>query len=285
LYPRDAGGAAARQVPNLPGNVMTLFANQVALITGAGSGLGRELARVLARRGAAIAAVDLKPEPLESLAKELPDSRVGWTVADVTDLTGLRGAVIRLQEQLGPIDLLVANAGIGIETSALAFRAEDIAAQIRVNLIGVANSIDAVLQGMLARRQGQLVAISSLASYRGLPKMAGYCAAKAGVNALMESVRIEVRPYGIAVTTVCPGWVRTPMTANLSVPQPYLLPVEKAAERIVAAIQARRPFYAFPAPAAWQVAVLRWLPAGLSDWLLNRRLRSLDKRPATPRTV
>jgi short-subunit dehydrogenase len=264
---------------------MTPFANQVALITGAGSGLGRELARSLARKGAAIAAVDLKAEPLEALARELPGSRVGWTVADVTDLTGLRSAVIRLQEQLGPIDLLVANAGIGIETSALAFRAEDIAAQVRVNLIGVANSIDAVLQGMLARRQGHLVAISSLASYRGLPKMAGYCAAKAGVNALMESVRIEVRPHGIAVTTVCPGWIRTPLTANINVPQPYLLPVEKAAERIVTAIQARRPFYAFPAVAAWQVALMRWLPARLSDWLVNRRLRALAKGPVAPRTV
>jgi short-subunit dehydrogenase len=264
---------------------MTPFANHVAFITGAGSGLGRELARNLASKGAAIAAVDLKAEPLESLARELAPRRVAWAVADVTDLTGLRNAVIGLQEQLGPIDLLIANAGIGIETSALAFRAEDIAAQVRVNLIGVANSIDAVLQGMLARKQGHLVAISSLASYRGLPKMAGYCAAKAGVNSLMEAVRIEVRPYGIAVTTICPGWIRTPLTANINVPQPHMLPVEKATERIVRAIQARRPFYAFPAASAWQVAVLRWLPARLSDWLLNRRWRALEKRQLAPRTV
>jgi short-subunit dehydrogenase len=261
------------------------FAGRTVLITGAGSGLGRELARNLAGKGAAIAAVDLKAEALETLAKELSGKPVAWAVADVTDLTGLRSAVIRLQEQLGPIDLLVANAGIGIETSALAFRAEDIAAQVRVNLLGVSNSIDAVLQGMLARKQGHLVAISSLASYRGLPKMAGYCAAKAGVNALMESVRIEVRPYGIAVTTICPGWIRTPLTANINVPQPYLLTVEKAAERIVTVIGSRRPFYAFPAVAAWQVAVLRWLPARLSDWLLNRRLRALENRQAAPRTV
>src|SRR5207245_2000808 len=100
------------------------------------------------------------------------------------------------------IDLLIANAGIGIETSALAFRAEDIEAQIRVNLIGVANSIEAVLPAMLARRRGHLAAISSLASYRGLPKMAGYCASKAGVNALLDAVRVEVRSHGIAVTTI-----------------------------------------------------------------------------------
>src|SRR5262249_14332764 len=149
---------------------MMTFAKQVALITGAGSGLGRELALRLGQEGAAIAALDLKPEPLAALAKELPGRRVAWAVADVTDRPTLRAAVSGLSQELGPIDLLVANAGIGMVNSALAFRAEDFEAQIRVNLIGVANSIEAVLPDMLKHRRGHLVAISSLASYRGLPK-------------------------------------------------------------------------------------------------------------------
>ncbi|HZT80250.1 MAG TPA: SDR family oxidoreductase, partial [Gemmataceae bacterium] len=181
---------------------MQSFANQVALVTGAGSGLGRQLALRLAAEGARIAAVDLSAEALAKLTAELAGKPVATAVADVADVNALRAAVPQLEQQLGPVDLLIANAGIGRETSALAFRAEDVAAQVNVNLIGVANSIDAVLPGMLARRRGHLAAISSLASYRGLPKMAGYCASKAGVNNLLDGLRLELKPLGIAVTTI-----------------------------------------------------------------------------------
>src|SRR5579885_97065 len=196
------------------GPLMQSFANQVALVTGAGSGLGRQLALRLAAEGARIAAVDLSAEALAKLTAELAGKPVATAVADVADVNALRAAVPQLEQQLGPVDLLIANAGIGRETSALAFRAEDVAAQVNVNLIGVANSIDAVLPGMLARRRGHLAAISSLASYRGLPKMAGYCASKAGVNNLLDGLRLELKPLGIAVTTICPGWIRTPLTEN-----------------------------------------------------------------------
>src|SRR5262245_498498 len=126
---------------------MNSFSNQVVLITGAGSGLGRQLAKLLAGEGAAIATVDLKPDPLESLGKELGTVRYAWTIADVTDVESLRRAVKELEQRVGPVDTLIANAGIGRDTSALNFHAEDVEAQIKVNLIGVANSIDAVLPG------------------------------------------------------------------------------------------------------------------------------------------
>src|SRR5262249_54383520 len=161
---------------------------------------GRQLALTLAAEGARIAALDRQAEGLDALAAELKGKPLACAVADVTDLPGLRAAVARLEGELGPTDLLVANAGIGRETPALTFRAEDIAEQINVNLIGVANSIDAVLPGMRERRRGHLAALSSLASYRGLPLMAGYCASKAGVNALLDALRVELRPLGIAVT-------------------------------------------------------------------------------------
>jgi short-subunit dehydrogenase len=245
------------------------------LITGAGSGIGRQLAMTLAAEGAAIAAVDLQAGPLESLAAELADKPSAWAVADVTDLAGLRRATADLEQRLGPTDLLIASAGIGRETSALDFHAEDIEDIVRVNLIGVANSIDAVLPGMLTRRRGHLAGISSLASYRGLPHMAGYCAAKAGLNALLESLRVELAPQGIAVTTVCPGWIRTPMTATVKMPMPNLMEVADAARRIVEALRRRRPFIAFPTAAARQVRLLRWLPSGLSDWLVQRAVRKM----------
>src|SRR5262249_6966469 len=126
-------------------------------------------------------------------------------------------------------------------------------------------------------KRGAFVGISSLASYRGLPRMAGYCASKAGLNALLDSLRMELKLHSIAVTTICPGWIRTPMTANVETPMPHLLEVSDAARRIVEAIRRRRPFYAFPAASARRVRLLSWLPAGFSDWLAQRVVRSLRK--------
>ena len=260
---------------------MSAFAGKVAFVTGAGTGLGKQLAVNLAREGAAIAAVDLNPEPLKDLAQELPGTKVAWAVADVRDRRGLEDATVQLTKQLGPIDILIANAGIGIETSALQFRSADIEAQISVNLIGVANSVGAVLPAMIERRSGHLVAISSLASYRGLPRMLGYCASKAGVSSLMEGLRVELLPLGIAVTTICPGWIRTALTANINIPHPYMMELPFAAERIVKAIVHRQPYLAFPRKALRQVQLLKWLPAGLSDRLTLKVLRRLEGKESS----
>src|SRR5262249_35406087 len=146
----------------------------------------------------------------------------------------LQTAVTGLEQQLGPTDLLIAAAGIGRETHALDFSPADMEAVIRVNLIGVAHSFAAVLPGMRQRRQGHLVALSSLASYRGFPRMAAYSASKAGVNALCDSFRVELKPLGIAVTTICPGFIRTPMTSDLKLKvQPPMLELEDAVGRMI----------------------------------------------------
>jgi len=257
---------------------MSDFDQRVVLITGAGSGIGRQLARVLSGEGARIAAVDRSSDGLASLAQELAGKPLACEVADVTDLGAMRQAAARLEAQLGPTDILIASAGIGRQTSALEFNAEDVNAQIHVNLIGVANSVDAVLPGMRQRRQGHLVVLSSLASYRGLPRMAGYCASKAGVSALFESLRVELEPLGLHVTIICPGWIRTPLTTSIDVPQPYMMEVEFAVARMVEAIRRKRRRLVFPPNAAWQVRVLRWLPPGVSDWLVRRKFAKLQKR-------
>jgi NAD(P)-dependent dehydrogenase (short-subunit alcohol dehydrogenase family) len=256
---------------------MSEFRDRVALITGAGSGIGRQLARLLAAEGARVAALDRQPEALDSLQRELDGKPLATAAADVTDLNATRAAVRDLESRLGPTDLLIASAGIGRKTGADPFEAEAVNAHIHVNLIGVVNSIDAVLAGMRARRRGHLVALSSLASYRGLPLMAGYCASKAGVNALLDSLRIELKPMGIAVTTVCPGWIRTPMTAPLKLKRGEVMEVEHAAGVILRAIRGRQPFLAFPPRLVWQVRLLRYLPRPLADWLAGRRLKQAER--------
>jgi short-subunit dehydrogenase len=255
---------------------MSSFKDQVILITGAASGIGRAVALQLAGEGARIAALDLAAEGLDKLAADLKGQTCAIAVADVRDAEATAAAVAQLEATLGPADVLLAAAGIGWETSALEFPTQEVGELIRVNLIGVANSIGAVLPGMCQRRRGHLAALSSLASYRGMPRMAGYCASKAGVNALLDGVRSEVRRLGIAVTTICPGWIRTAMTADLALSNVVMMEVDEAARRIVRALRRRRTFVAFPAGMAWQARILRTLPRGLGDWLahvlLERRL-------------
>jgi NAD(P)-dependent dehydrogenase (short-subunit alcohol dehydrogenase family) len=257
---------------------MDYFVNRVVLITGAGSGLGRQLALALAAEGAAVAGIDVNEERLVTLAAELHGKRFAGAVGDVTDRAGLTLAVHDLERRLGHTDLLIANAGIGRETSALSFNPEDVEAQVRVNLVGVANSVAVVLPHMLERKQGHIAAISSLASYRGLPKMAGYCASKAGVNALLDGLRVELEPSGITVTTICPGWIRTALTENIDVPHPFLMEPDDAARRIVEALRRRKPFFAFPRASLRRVRVLRWLPPRAGDWLARRMMAAFAKK-------
>jgi short-subunit dehydrogenase len=190
----------------------------------------------------------------------------------VVDRDSVRKAVREFQEQLGPIDLLIANAGIGRETTAQSFQAEDVEAQMGVNFLGVANCVEAVLPAMIERRRGQIAAISSMASYHGLPRMAGYCASKAAVNALLDGLRVELKPLGIDLTTICPGWVRTRLTDDIDMPLAHVLEVPDASRRILQAIRSRRPFAVFPWQVAWRVRLLSWLPATAGDWLVRRML-------------
>jgi short-subunit dehydrogenase len=261
----------------LNGGNMDSFDNRVVLITGAASGIGRQLALTLAAEGARLALLDRQTEALDHLAGELKGKPVACAVADVTDLSAVRAAVAQLETTLGPTDLLVASAGIGIETPAVEFRAADFTAQIQVNLIGVINTLDAVLPGMCQRQRGHIAALSSMASYRGMPHMGGYCASKAGVNSLFDALRIELRPKGIAVTTFCPAWIRTPLTTPLGLPDKDMLSVEDAVRLMVRALRAGKPFLAFPAGMAWQARLLRHTPRPISDWLTRRWARKMHK--------
>ena len=261
---------------------MSSFPNRVVLITGAAQGIGRELARQLNAEGAVIAAIDLQGEALAKLASEFNGKKFASAVADVTDRPALTQAAAQLQERLGPIDVLIANAGVGKAMPALEFSAAEIERQVSVNLIGVANSVEAVLPRMLERKQGHLVAMSSLASARGMPRMAGYCASKAGVNALFDSLRVELQAHGIAVTTICPAWIRTEMTAHIADRLPGLLELPIAARLILEAIRRKKAYYAFPADAVWRMRILRWLPLGVADRWIDRQFQKLLQGAAQP---
>src|SRR5207302_1437004 len=158
------------------------------------------------------------------------------SAADVSDRAQIHGAIAETRQALGPVDLLIANAGVGMPPLLSPANIADVEQMIRVNLLGTVYAIEAVLPEMLERRQGHLAAISSLGAYKGLPGESGYCASKAAVNCYMEGLRIHLRDKGIAVTTICPGFIRTPMTAVNKFHMPWLLEPNEAARRIVRAL-------------------------------------------------
>ena len=256
---------------------MRSFQNNVIIITGAGSGLGHLMARRLLERGAAVGAIDISAEGLDKLRQEAASNRVHTALGDVTDRDSLFAAVREIERSLGPCDRLIANAGIGRGNPAERFSSSEFEAVVRVNLLGVSNSVEAVLPGMLERGRGHLVAISSLASFRGLPVLAGYCAAKAGVNALFDSLRVELKGRGIRATTICPGWIRTPLTAKLEETIPHMLDPDVAVAKILRAVEQQRAFVAFPFRMAWMLYVMRWLPPAFGDRLLGRQIEQLRK--------
>jgi short-subunit dehydrogenase len=258
------------------------FAKQTAVITGASSGIGWALAKVLAAEGAKVGLVARRKERLETLAEEI--RRAGGTAAlapaDVGDREQTVGAIRDLAGELGPVDLLVAGAGVGTPTELDPVNASDVEQMFRVNVLGVVYAIEAVLPDMLRRGSGHLAAISSIAAYKGLPRESGYCASKAAVNIYMEGLRLHLRSRNIAVSTICPGFVQTPMVEHHQFRMPWLLQPDEAARRIARALKNKRKVYNFP----WQMALFmrltkNWAP----DWLLHLVMSKYeDKVPHRP---
>ena len=201
-------------------------------------------------------------------------------MADVAEREQTVSAIRELAARLGPVDLLLANAGVGAPTTVEPFNVGDVEKMFRVNVLGVVYSLEAVLPEMLERRRGHLAAVSSLAAYKGLPGESGYTASKAAVNVFMEGLRVQLRGKGIAVTTICPGFVKTPMTEVNDFKMPWLLTADEAARRIVRALKRKRKVYNFP----WQLALFMKLSRWAPDWLLDRMMHTYNENPPFPKT-
>jgi short-subunit dehydrogenase len=256
------------------------FLGQVAVITGSSSGIGRSLARALADAGCRVGLVSRRRAELDILAEEirLAGGTSAVAVADVGSREQIKQAIDDIASVLGPIDLMVANAGVGVPTTLDPVNIKAVEETIRVNVLGVIYSIDAVLPSMLERSTGQIAAISSLAAYKGMPGESAYCASKAAVNAYLEGLRVQVRSRGISVSTICPGFVRTPMTAPNGFSMPFVLEADQAAQRIVKALARRAQVYNFP----WQTVALMKLVGWAPDWAMALAFRDYLAHPPMP---
>jgi short-subunit dehydrogenase len=250
---------------------VTFWTNKTVMITGASSGIGKGLALEIARRGGRLGLLarreDVLSETVEAI-KALKGTAIA-VAADVRDAAAMRAAADRISE-LGPVDVMIANAGIGVTDHAANLNPEKVAEVMNINVLGAVNSVAAVLPGMIERQRGQLVAIASLAGYRGLAKSAAYCASKAAMSSFFESLRIDLRHSGVTVTVIYPGFIKTPLTAGRAAKMPYLMELDDAVEKIVNAIEKGKRSYAFP----WQLATIvrtsLVMPASMYDWIAER---------------
>jgi NAD(P)-dependent dehydrogenase (short-subunit alcohol dehydrogenase family) len=190
----------------------TSLAGKAVLITGAARGIGAELARKAAGRGARVALVGLEPERLAALADELGPEHL-WVEADVTDPEALAAAVRRTADTFGGLDIAVANAGIAPLTTVYTASAHSLARTIEVNLIGSMLTTHAALPEV-AKRKGHILLISSAAAFTVLPGMSAYCAAKAGLERFGDALRLEVAYRGVTVASAHPTWIDTDMVRD-----------------------------------------------------------------------
>ncbi len=218
---------------------------------------------MLARRKDLLAELVMEVEKKGGIARQF--------AADVTDKKSVFAAAEALRREFGKIDVLIANAGIGGgAVHGKDLQPENFAHVLNVNLIGAVNSIAAVLPQMIERKSGHLVAISSLAAYRGLPKSAAYCASKAAMTALFESLRVDLKGSGISVTTIHPGFIKTPLTGGREKRMPFLMELPAATGKIIRIIERKKKIAAFPFPLSTLVRAGQMFPAWFYDRVASR---------------
>jgi short-subunit dehydrogenase len=254
----------------------TYWRGKSVIVSGGSSGIGLAIAIAAGRAGARLGLIARKIGPLDDAAATIRDAGgvVATASCDVTDMAGVNDAVATIERSLGPVDVAIASAGIHREAWPL--DAATACEVIDINVNGTINLLAAVLPGMVARGQGVICGLASLAAVVGLPGNAAYCASKAAVVALLESLRLDCVPAGVRVTTAFPGFVDTPMITDAERAHGSVVSADDAANRILRAIEQGRAEVWFP----WGTATSAWLARGLPptfrDFFLRKQPRMQD---------
>lgn len=243
-------------------------------ITGASSGIGEALAMTYAARGATLGLVARRADLLEKLRGHIAETAAGAVsvyVADVTESTALGEAARAYIERHGVPDVVIACAGVSIpidlerEGDLIAFNKV-----LATNTFGTLATFQPFISAMKTRGSGKLVGIASVAGVRGLPGAGAYSASKAAVIAFCESLRIELRGSGVEVLTICPGYVRTAMTAAVTHKQPFLIEAADFATQAVAAIDAGASYSVIPRQMRWMARIMKVLPNSVYDPMMKK---------------
>lgn len=191
------------------------FGGRHIVVTGASTGIGRATAGLLAARGARVTLISRSAEKLRAAAGKIGEN-ARFAATDVADANGLRSALDEAEAAFGPIEGLFANAGFGGRFAPiLDYREEDFAALVAVNMTSVFRAIKQVLPAMYERGRGAILVTGSLASERGMANNVGYVASKHGMLGLARAVALEAAPHGVRVNCLIPGFIDTPLMADL----------------------------------------------------------------------
>ncbi len=247
------------------------------VITGGSSGIGAALARGYAAPGVSLGLTGRDPARLAAVAEacRAAGAEVAAAVIDVRQREAL-AAWLAERDRARPLDLVITNAGISAGTGSFGETAEQVREILSVNVDGVVNTALAAAELMRPRRRGQIALMSSLAAFRGFPGAPAYCASKAAVRVWGEALRGMLHGEGLGVTVICPGYVKSRMTAVNDFPMPFLMEAERAAGIIRRGLAADKARIVFPRRLFAAVWLLGLLPPAWTDPLLRR----LPEKPA-----
>lgn len=250
------------------------FTNKVVLLTGASSGIGYSLAKSLPKENCSLALLSRSKSTLDELVTEIKNdgAKALSYKCDVGNLDEVKHAFERIKNDFGRIDIAILNAGVSHRADVKNYSVEIARNIFDVNVFGIINFVEQLIPDFIQRKEGMIVGVSSLAEARGFPKSGFYNASKSAASLMLESLRVELKPYNIKVLTVKPGFVRTPMTDKNDFQMPFLMDADKAAKIIIDGIKKEKHIIQFPLTTVIGSKIIKLLPDWLFDYLMKRPL-------------
>jgi short-subunit dehydrogenase len=247
---------------------MKYYQNKIILITGAASGLGKEMSLALAPHSKQLLLIDINDENLNKV--KIQCEKLGTSVQIfVINLLDI-DALARLKTECETPDIIIANAGVGGVNPGFNFNSDIDSKIMGINYYGLVKTISPFLKEFVKRRSGHICGVSSLASMRGLPGASSYSASKAAVNNYLESIRMDLRPHNVFVTTILPGFIKTPMANHDEFDMPFTQDASGSAVKVLKAISKKKKIFAFPKIMYLGTLFNRTLPAFIYDFLMTK---------------
>jgi short-subunit dehydrogenase len=244
-------------------------------ITGASSGIGLALAGEYARRGAILGLVARRGDALAAFQQSHPQNTVSIYALDVRDAEALADAAARFIAEHGLPDVVIANAGISRGALTGHGDLRTFREVMDINYFGMVATFEPFAAAMADAKRGTLVGIASVAGVRGLPGSGAYSASKSAALKYLEALRVEMRPFGVGVVTIAPGYIRTPMTEHNPYNMPFLMDADRFAAKVAGAVERQTAFAVFP----WQMRVAAMLLHVLPRWLYDRVFERAPRKP------